>query len=367
MNKQGPYRAAADRQANPIDVKGAPQVFPVLPAEFTTDDGPHKMTYEDALAIVAIFEKRGVDMSIDFDHASTDTSAPPEARVAAGWIPCPGGLEAREDGSVWAVSVNWDPKVAVWLTDDPPKYRYISPWYTYREDGGFAIPQRLVNIALTNNPKTWGCQRLASLALSGVPTMNDMDLKSAGAILVALVALVGSQDQGLADWAKEQDAALRAKLGENADKAMQLVQDEVVEPANVEVVDAAAASVATEAERTPEEKMAAASLAKIKPSIVRAANDKKAIDKLIEDNRAVLREDAIPLLRKASLVDAKAFVDDVTTNVRRPAKAPLNPGVTPGGKTPVTDERVASLAKDTGIKDTASLRKHLANGIKVAV
>lgn len=344
------------------EAKGAPQEFIALPAEFMTDDGPHKMTYDDAKKIVALFEARGNDMSIDYDHASTDTKAPPESRVAAGWIPCPGGLEAREDGSVWVVKVKWDSAVSAWLSADVPKYKYLSPWYGYRESGGVAVPTRLVNIALTNNPKTWECWRLASLALPGVDTMNEQDMKAAGMALLALVALIGAQDAGLADWAKEQDAALRAKLGEDASKAMELAKpdDSVLPPAPAPMDDAAVASV----EKTEEEKQAVASLAKMKPGVIRVAADKVALEKLIESNKAVIPANAIPLLRKASLADATEWIADVTSGARVPAKSQVVPrDITAGRGKQVDETRVASLAKQYDIKDPGKvLRANLVGG-----
>lgn len=345
------------------EAKGAQQEFIALPAEFMTDDGPHRMTYDDAKKIVALFEARGNDMSIDYDHASTDTKAPPESRVAAGWIPCPGGLEAREDGSVWVVKVEWDPAVAAWLSADVPKYKYLSPYYRYRESGGFAVPTRLVNIALTNNPKTWECWRLASLALPGVDTMNDQDMKAAGAVLMTLLVLIGAQDAGLAEWAKEQDAALRSKLGESADKAMELAQggsDSVAPPAPAPMDDAAVASV----EKAEEEKQAVASLAKMKPGVIRVAADKVALEKLIESNKAVIPANAIPLLRKASLADATEWIADVTSGARVPAKSQVVPrDITAGRGKQVDETRVASLAKQYDIKDPGKvLRANLVGG-----
>ena len=372
----------SDRQGATADVKEAPKEFRIFPAgDFMTDDGPHRMTKPDAEALVAIFNARGNEMVIDHDHATTTIEAPPENRAAAGWIQ---RLEVRGDGEVWAVGVVWDSMVEQWLLSNPPKVRYLSPWYSYKMVGDIAIPTRVNNVGLTNNPKTWHCWRLASLAAEkgrrGIG-MEQQDLVLAGRTLLTLLALMGASNEALATWAKEQNAALTEALGENANAAMQAageldqeddaaamsdedkakltaaLEEEAKKAASMSDEDKAKLAAASQA--GDEDKTVAASLAIIKnQEIARAANI-KARDDLIEKNMAIIPKTALPLLRKASLATVASFVSDMAKTARLPAKTPVAPKAATTVKVPqqkiageqkVTEERVASLATKWKIK-----------------
>lgn len=339
-----------NRIGGSIDAKGAPKVFCVIPGgDSMTDDGPHRMSYADALKVVERFERRGNAMSFDFDHASADTNAPPESRVAAGWIPCPGGLEARNDGSVWTTDVEWTSEVQSWLTEDPPKYRYLSPRYEYVMRDGFAVYTGLINIALTNNPKTWGCTRLASLAAPDGESMNDKDLMLAGAALLALLGLMGAEDASLAEMAKAMDAQMREKLGESADKAMELAA-----PAKVEPAPESEAGASDAMKEDDKEKQSLASLAAIKAEVKQSAADKAAIEKLIGANKDKIPARALPLLRSASLAAVADFVADIS-GVGGAASAPVVPanpttGVRGNVARKEHKERAASLVAQNRIR-----------------
>lgn len=372
----------SDRQGATADVKEAPKEFRIFPAgDFMTDDGPHRMTKSDAEALVAIFNARGNVMVIDHDHATTTIESPPENRAAAGWIQ---KLEVRGEGEVWAVDVVWDPMVEEWLLCKPPKVRYLSPWYSYKMVGDIAIPTRIKNVGLTNNPKTWHCWRLASLAAENKGRkgigMEQQDLVLAGRTLLALLALMGASNEALATWAKEQNAALNEALGENANAAMQaagdLEQDDSAAAMSDEdkaklataleeeakkvasMSDEEKAKLAAASQATDDEKTTAASLAAIKNQAMANAADAKARDALITENLAILPKTAIPLLRKASLADVATFVSDMSKIARTPAKTPIAPkGSTtvkpfqkPTGEQKVSEERIASMASKWKIK-----------------
>jgi len=86
----------------------------------------------------------GVDMVIDYDHASE--LAAPEGKgraLAAGWV---SKLDIREDG-IWA-SVDWTQQAEAELA--ARQYRYISPYF--RVDKKTREVTRLVNAGLTNTP-----------------------------------------------------------------------------------------------------------------------------------------------------------------------------------------------------------------------
>jgi hypothetical protein len=373
----------SDRQGASADVKEAPREFRIFPAgDFMTDDGPHRMTRPAADALVAIFNARGNVMVIDHDHATTTLEAPPENRAAAGWIQ---KLEARGDGEVWAIGVEWDPMVEGWLLCNPPKVRYLSPWYSFKMVGDIAIPTRVNNVGLTNNPKTWHCWRLASLAAEkgrkGIG-MDQQDLVLAGRTLLTLLALMGASNEALATWAKEQNAALTEALGENANAAMQAAgeleqeddgaaamsdEDKAKLVAALEEEAKKAASMSDEdkakqaaaAQAVDDDTSVAASLAIIRNQELAKAANIKARDALIEKNLSIIPKTAVPLLRKASLATVASFVSDMGANARLPAKSPVAPkGVTtvkiPSQKSPaeqqVFETRVASMATKWKIK-----------------
>lgn len=340
-----------------IDVSGAPSEFMIFPAgQFMTDDGPHMLTLDMAQAIVEEFNKRGNEMSIDYDHASISVEAPPDARVSGGWIRA---LEVRGLGEVWACDVRWTPEASAWILSDPPKYRYISPFYDCMTDGGTAYPVRIKNVALTNNPKTWFCTRLASLVSNG-KTMNDNDKLLAGAVLLGLLGLMAASDETLAAYAKEQDAALRSKLGDQADAAMQLASDGAPSvPAPVAPPAPAAAS-----ETAPDEKTmasAAASLAAMKPAAVRDIKDRKAIEKLIVTNRGIIPANARPILMKASLADAVAYVADLANVVEVTDKSVAGSGADVARIPAAVESRAASLVESKRIRpeDAAKFKKYM--------
>ncbi len=86
----------------------------------------------------------GVDMMVDYDHASE--LAAPEGKgraLAAGWVK---DLTIKDDG-IWA-SVDWTPQAEAELASR--QYRYISPYF--RVDKTTREVTRLVNAGLTNTP-----------------------------------------------------------------------------------------------------------------------------------------------------------------------------------------------------------------------
>lgn len=124
----------------------------------------------------------GIDMMIDYDHASE--LAAPEGKgraLAAGWVR---DLQIRDDG-IWA-SVDWTSQAETELASR--QYRYISPYFRVHKDTREVT--RLVNAGLTNTPNL-DLPALAAMAgaSSGEdPTMTMIAL----APLVAALALASS-------------------------------------------------------------------------------------------------------------------------------------------------------------------------------
>lgn len=125
----------------------------------------------------------GVDMMIDYDHASE--LAAPEGKgraLAAGWV---SKLDIREDG-IWA-SVDWTPQAEAELA--ARQYRYISPYF--RVDKVTREVTRLVNAGLTNTPNL-DLPALAHMR-AGAPAGEDPTMTMiALAPLVAALALASS-------------------------------------------------------------------------------------------------------------------------------------------------------------------------------
>ena len=200
----------------------APKEFRILAdGKIPTDYGLSVCNEKCAQEIIAEFKKRGVDMVIDYAHMSL-SDAPPECHVAAGWIPCPNGLEWRPGDGLYAVNVQWTEKAKAGLEAKPPEWKYFSPTYYQHEDTGEVYS--LVNVALTNVPATWGLVRLAaSRKMQGRKAfdMDQNDLKLAGFCLMALMAMSEKgADESLKKWAAEQLSALQTALGDNAQAAL---------------------------------------------------------------------------------------------------------------------------------------------------
>lgn len=93
----------------------------------------------DAAAVIAASLADGVDLVIDFDHA---TEVPGCAAPAAGWIT---GLCVEGDHLV--ASVRWTDRGTAALR--AREYRYLSPTFTTRKDGSVV---RILRAALVNAP-----------------------------------------------------------------------------------------------------------------------------------------------------------------------------------------------------------------------
>ncbi len=407
----------SDREGASADIDSAPTEFRIFPAGvFVTDDGPHKMTRETAEELVELFRARGNEMCIDHDHATTSLDAPPENRKAAGWI---GDLEVRGEGELWAIHVRWDPMVEEWILAKPPKIRYVSPWYAFKMDGDLAIPTMINNVAVTNNPKTWHCWRLASQAVAvREKGMNESDTLNMGKLLIALLALMGAGDERIKAMAAEADAKARELLGDQADAALQLAANDASGGGNGAGSGDAAAAAAVEADKQAaaaaaadagggsavttvvddKDKQAAAALsqstdpnkaasaaiqadrqlaaqlATIANDAVKSSSERDAIEGLIETNKKIIPANAAPLLRQASLATAVEFVNNLKRRLRLPADKPMVTKTTPVTPTTTTasqatnakkaevQTRAASLAGKHQIKDPSRLVHYLENG-----
>jgi hypothetical protein len=109
-----------------------------------------------AASVMAAYQRAGVDMMIDLEHAALIApDARPDSSDARGWA----RLELRPDGSLWAVDVKWTPDGARRLAEKTQ--RYISPAFITDEEGRVL---EIVNCALCAMPAT--CDAPALVAAS---------------------------------------------------------------------------------------------------------------------------------------------------------------------------------------------------------
>lgn len=125
-----------------------------LPTEFRiftagaveTTKGTFTFDEEAAASVMAEYAAHGIDLMIDYDHASLASMSidPAQAGKAAGWF----NIELR-DGELWAVNVRWNPPAAAALRNK--EWRFMSPAFSV-DDSGRVID--LLNVAITNMPAT---------------------------------------------------------------------------------------------------------------------------------------------------------------------------------------------------------------------
>ena len=124
----------------------APGVTKTSNGDFTTD----------VAAIMAAQRAYGVRLMIDSQHASLDNEvfkARGDARDALGYF----DVEARADGSIWAVNVEWTPTGAERLR--AKKAVYISPAFYTNEERQVT---EIINAALTSMPATHRAPQLVA-------------------------------------------------------------------------------------------------------------------------------------------------------------------------------------------------------------
>lgn len=128
----------------------------------------------------------GIDMMIDYDHASELAAPEGKARaLAAGWVK---SLDIREDG-IWA-KVDWTPQAEAELA--ARQYRYVSPHFRVHKDTREVT--RLVNAGLTNTPNL-ELPALAHVRAGAHPGEDPTMTMIALAPLVAALALAPSASE----------------------------------------------------------------------------------------------------------------------------------------------------------------------------
>ncbi len=136
-----------------------------------TTKGTFTFDEEAAKSVMAEYAAHGIDLMLDYAHASIDADVAPDpanAGKAAGWF----NLEVRE-GELWATNVRWTEAAAEALRSK--EWRFMSPAFEVKE-GRIAT---LLNVALTNIPATRKLKPLVAAArdlrkLSTGPAFGDI-------------------------------------------------------------------------------------------------------------------------------------------------------------------------------------------------
>jgi phage I-like protein len=187
------------------------------------DTAKGAFVFDEAAAalVMAEYEKHGIDLMLDYDHASLGTDRSPDpaqAGKAAGWF----NLEVR-DGELWAVNVRWTPPAAEALARK--EWRFMSPAFTTDENGRVTS---LLNVAITNLPATRNLQPL--MAASLLKRLNSMNPE---AVQKALDALIAGDTEACAELLKGMiaDAASGGEPAEAAPEAPAEMAKPAEEPA----------------------------------------------------------------------------------------------------------------------------------------
>ncbi|MGC9741854.1 phage protease [Pseudomonas sp. P1B16] len=93
--------------------------------------------------VLEAFKSRGVDLPMDWEHATEILAPAGQPAPAAGWFD---QLEIRE-GALWG-RVGWTPTAAAQVANR--EYRFVSPVFDY--DATFMRISRLVSVGLVNKP-----------------------------------------------------------------------------------------------------------------------------------------------------------------------------------------------------------------------
>jgi len=222
------------------------ELIPAADADDTIIGRDGRMWIWDATAqrdVLNEYTRRGVDIALDWEHATQHRAANGEAAPAAGWIDT---LELR-DGTLMG-RVQWTPRGREQVQNR--EYRYVSPVFDYVPDTKRIA--RMVSVGLTNTPNL----RLSALNQEEPPMSRSSELAagiaalgltpdaSDAAIATAINALKTERDGALATARNAEPPTLeryvpRAEYdtlkarAENAEQTLRQ-RDEAAHKANVD-------------------------------------------------------------------------------------------------------------------------------------
>jgi phage I-like protein len=203
--------------------------------EIETTKGVFTFDADSATSVMAEYAKHGIDLMIDYDHASLASVSldPAQAGKAAGWF----NLEVR-NGELWAVNVRWTPPAADALRRK--EWRFMSPAFGTL-DGRITD---LLNVAITNLPAT---RNLTPLMAASMKPEN---------VMAALEALIAGDSEKCAEL-------LKGIIAEAAGAAAPAPPAEEPPPADEAAAVDPAAPPAEEDEEKKEEMVAASALLRL--------------------------------------------------------------------------------------------------------
>jgi phage I-like protein len=195
-----------------------PREFRIFTAgEVDTVKGRFVFDEAAAASVMAEYKAHGIDLMVDYDHASLgDSSADPAlAGRAAGWF----GLELR-NGELWAVNVRWTPAADAALR--AKEWRFMSP--AFGLDGDRIAS--LLNVAITNLPATRQLEPLMAASAKGggmsveefLKVCKALGVDMSGSLEDAMAKIKGEKPEAEEAPAEEPAAEAPADVAPMADK-----------------------------------------------------------------------------------------------------------------------------------------------------
>lgn len=172
--------------------------------EVETTKGTFTFDESSAASVMAEYAAHGIDLMIDYDHASlaSVTLDPAQTGKAAGWF----NLEVR-GGELWAVNVRWTEAAAEALR--AKEWRFMSPAFS-TEDGRITS---VLNVAITNLPATRRLEPLMAASAKGdgmsveefLKVCKALDIDMSGSLEDAMAKIKGeSKEEEKKDEPKEE-------------------------------------------------------------------------------------------------------------------------------------------------------------------
>lgn len=268
--------------------------------------------------VISAYAARGIDLPIDWEHATQYRAPNGEAAPAAAWI---GALEIR-DGALWG-TVTWTPRGAEQVANR--EYRFLSPVFDF--DPATGRIHRLVSAGLTNLP---------NLQLQALNAQEDHAMNRSALLAAAIVASLGLTDTADDDAVATAINAMKKDLGlaqaTNAEKVPPL--DRYVPRADYDAL----ATRATNAEEALKTQRAAEHTAAVDTAINAALSAGK-ITPATEGYHRASCADADGLARFAAFVTAAPAVG-VDSNLD---------GKTPGTQATALNAEEIAVCAATGI------------------
>jgi phage I-like protein len=148
-----------------------PREFRIFTAgEVDTVKGKFLFDEAAAKSVMAEYAAHGIDVMLDYDHASLGPAIDPaQAGKAAGWC----NLEIR-DGELWAVNIRWTDPAAEALKRK--EWRFMSPAFSTDEEGRITS---LLNVAITNLPATRKLEPLMAASVKELSMLSPETVKKA--------------------------------------------------------------------------------------------------------------------------------------------------------------------------------------------